>query len=353
MAVPMIANRYAVQRQLGAGGQADVYEVIDTHEGDVVALKLLRRIAPGAVWNEARILRRLSDAHILPIRNADLASGQPYIVTELAQHGTLADRLAVSGARGLEVDDVVRLIRQACHGIARAHDLRLVHNDIKPMNVFLNAEGEALVGDFGFASLIAPGAASVTPPGASPETAAPEIAAGWNTPAVTASFGSDQYALGATAYWLLAARTPVDLSSAADFVGQMSLVASTAPPRLRDVAPHVPQYVAAAIEQAMARDVGDRFPSVTEFAAALGQRPRVSRRWRRTDEHASHVICWRGEPQSGGSTYVLCLEQGARATQGVITTRHAASGNRITPGCRTTPMRSWGQAVRSVMRSLG
>ena len=100
MAVPMIANRYAVQRQLGAG-RADVYEVIDTHEGDVVALKLLRRIAPGAVWNEARILRRLSDAHILPIRNADLASGQPYIVTELAQHGTLADRLAASGARGL------------------------------------------------------------------------------------------------------------------------------------------------------------------------------------------------------------------------------------------------------------
>ena len=132
---------------------------------------------------------------------------------------------------------------------AHARDFRLVHNDIKPMNVFLNAEGEALVGDFGFASLIiAPRAASVTPPGASPETAAPEIAAGWNTPAVTASFGSDQYALGATAYWLLAARTPVDLSSAADFVGAVSLVL-TAPPRLRDVAPHVPQYVAAAISR--------------------------------------------------------------------------------------------------------
>jgi eukaryotic-like serine/threonine-protein kinase len=349
---PLIANRYRIQKQLGTGGQGDVYEVLDTHEGDVVALKLLKTVPPGGIWQEAAILRRLADPHILPIRNADVAAGQPYLVTELARHGTLADQLAASGTCGVDVDDGVRFVRQACHGIARAHDLRLVHNDIKPMNLFLNAEGECLVGDFGCAALIAPGVVTTFPHCASPETVAPEIAAGWGTPAATASVASDVYALGATAFWLLAAQTPVDLTPAPDFVGKMALVASTPPPRVRDLAPHVPQYVATAVERAMSLDTTTRFRSVTEFAAALGSRPRAVRRWRRTDEHAGHLRCWRGEPQAGGSTYVVCLEQGARPRQAVITTRHAWSGNRITAGCTTTPMRTWGRAVRAVMRRL-
>lgn len=173
MAAPVIAGRYVVRRQLDVGGQGEVYEVLDAHENDVVALKLLTLVLAGGHWHEARILRRLSDAHILPIRNADLASGRPYIVTELARHGALSDRLSASGACGLLVDDVVRLLRQACHGVARAHDLRLLHNDIKPGNLFLNAEGECMVGDFGFAAELPAGAASVMPPGASPENSRP------------------------------------------------------------------------------------------------------------------------------------------------------------------------------------
>ncbi len=353
MATTLIANRYAVRRQLGQGGQGEVYEVVDIHEGAVVALKLLTLVGGGGPWVEAQILRRLADPHILPIRNADLASGRPYIVTELAIHGTTEDVLAQVGACGVGVDDVVRLMRQACHGVARGHDLRLLHNDIKPGNLFLNAEGECLVGDFGFASLIPAGATSVAPAGATAETAAPEVAAGWPTPGVpTASVQSDVYSLGATAFWLLAGRTPLDLSTAPDTAAKMAIVGTQSPPRLRDLAPHVPNYVAAAIERAMAHNGADRFTSVTDLAAALGRRPAVDRRWTRTDEHAGHLACWRGEPQSGGSTYVLCLEQGARPTQAAITTRHRSSGSRISAGCRSSPMRNWAQAVRSIMRAL-
>lgn len=353
MAAPVIAGRYVVQRQLGVGGQGEVYEVLDSHENSVVALKLLTLLVPGGHWQEAQILRRLSDPHILPIRNADLASGRPYVVTELATHGTLNDQLSTTGACGLLVDDVVRLMRQACHGVARAHDLRLVHNDIKPANLFLNAEGECMVGDFGFAAAVPSSAAAAMPPGASPETAAPEIAASWLTPALTASFASDTYALGATAFWLLAARPTHDFSGATDASAKMSIVATTPTPRLRDLAPHVPQYVATAIERAIAPVPGDRFLTVTDFAAALGARPAVARRWRRTDEHSGHLGCWRGEPDSAGSTYVLCLEQGVRPAQAVITTRHASSGHRVTVGCCAAPMRTWGQAVRSAMHRLG
>jgi serine/threonine protein kinase len=282
-----------------------------------------------------------------------MASGRPYLVTELAQHGTLESQLATAGTCGLEVDDVVRLIRHACYGVARAHDLLLVHNDVKPANLFLNAEGECMVGDFGFAALTPHAGGLVQPPGGTPETAAPEIAAGMGTAAATASVRSDVYSLGATAFWLLAARPPHDFGAAPDVAARMAIVATQPPPRIRDLAPHVPNYVAAAIEGAMARPPRDRFASAAELAAALGRRPAVARRWRRTDEHAGHTACWRGEPQSGGSTYVLCMEPGKRTTQATITTRHAGSGHRITDGCRDCPARAWAQAVRSVMRALG
>jgi serine/threonine-protein kinase len=352
MSTNLIAGRYLPRRQLGQGAQGEVYEVLDTHEGDVVALKLLTALPAGGHWVEAQILRRLADPHILPIRNADLASGRPYLVTELAVHGGLDDRLAAAGVRGVRVDDVVRWIRQACHGIARAHDLRLVHNDIKPMNLFLNEHAECLVADFGFACQVPVGAQSARPPGATPETAAPEVAAGWNTPAATACFSSDVYSLGATAYWLLAGRTTHDFTGLADSGAKMARVAGEAPPRLRDLAPHVPRYVASAVERAMSRNPADRFGSSTEFAAALGARPSPSRRWDRTDEHASHLACWRGEPAGRGGAYLVCLEQGARATQYVITATHAASGRRVPSACRTATARTLGQAVRTVIDGL-
>jgi eukaryotic-like serine/threonine-protein kinase len=351
--VERIGNRYDIKRKLGEGGQGDVYEADDTYEGDVVALKLLTAVAPGGTWAEARILRRLSDPHILPIRNADVDRGRPYLVTEFARHGTLETRLAATGSCGLRVDDVVRLTRQACNGLARAHSERLLHNDVKPGNLFLNAEGECLVGDFGGASLIPLGATTTAPGAVTPETMAPEVAAsfgGSGTPA--ASIRSDVYSLGATAYWLLAARPTYSFPEPENFPAMAAIVVANEPARLRDLAPHVPSYVAKAVERALKRDPADRFATVIEFAAALGQRPQVGRRWARTDEHEGHLSCWRGEPESGGSTYVVCLEEGARSSQAEITTRHASSGKRILTACRTVSRRNWAQPIRSVIRAL-
>lgn len=352
MGATVIGGRYVLQRQLGQGGQGDVYQAFDSNEGDVVALKLLKTIPPGGPWVEAQILRRLSDPHILPIRNADIAAGQPYLVTDFAQHGTLDAPLAASGSCGLKVDAVVGWIRDACHGVARAHDLELVHNDLKPGNLFLDAKGECLVGDFGAAALIPPGASATVPPAATAETAAPEIAAGWNTPAATASTQSDIYSLGATAFWLLAARPPHDFGALVDTTAKMAVVAAQTPPRLRDVAPHIPTQVAAAIDKAMARDPADRFESVLEFARTLGSRRAVTRQWHRTDEHAGHLACWRGVARAGGGAYVLCLEPGPRVSQIAVVASQATSGNRITRGCRIVPARNWARAVRAAISRL-
>ncbi|MHB1582407.1 MAG: serine/threonine-protein kinase [Acidimicrobiales bacterium] len=357
MATALIAGRYLVRRALGTpgapGGQGEVYEVEDTHEGDVVALKLLTSLPPGGAWAEAQILRQLADPHILPIRNADLHVGQPYLVTELATHGSLLDQVQAAGPRGLDVDDVVRWLRHACLGVARAHGHRLLHNDLKPGNLFLNAERECVVADFGFAALLPPGADRVRPPGITMETVAPEVAAVLPDPAAApASVASDIYSLGATAYWLLTGAPPLDFSGTPDPIARLAIAATGTPNRLRDLAPHVPHHLAAVIERAMAPDPSHRYSNATALAAAAGSRPEVAVRWRRTDEHAGHLACWRGERRSRGGPYLVCLEVGARPSQRVITTRLASSGRRIMRCCRTTTAGAWAQAVRSVMRAL-
>jgi hypothetical protein len=77
------------------------------------------------------------------------------------------------------------------------------------------------------------------------------------------------------------------------------------------------------------------------------------RQWRRTNVHAGHVGCWEGVPKGTAGTYILCAEAGSRPSLCQITTLHSNSGNRVSRGCRVVPMRSWPQAVRSVMQDLG
>lgn len=349
----MIGDRYEVKQVLKPGVQGEVYLVFDHNEHATGVLKLIDTTllpAGAGPWDEARVLRKLVDDHILPILNADAIAGQPFIVTALATHGTLEDALAATGGLGLDEDDVVKWIRQGCVGVARAHDVSLVHNDIKPGNLFLNANRECLVGDFGLASLVpAPPLVGVAR-GATAETAAPEVAASWPTGAPPASFQTDVYSLGATAYWLLSGRPPVDLAGIVAFPAKMAAAAAQTPLRLRDVAPHVPAAVANIIEKAISTSPADRYGSVSELSAALGSRSTKQRRWRRTNEHAGHVGCWRGE-QPGRSTYILCLEQGARPTACTVTTRHE-TGAKVHDGSRSGRMKDWPRAVRATIDKL-
>jgi eukaryotic-like serine/threonine-protein kinase len=350
----VVGNRYTVRQPLGAGGGGDVYVVHDAHENDVAVLKLLTAPTPGAGWFEAEALRHLADEHVLPIRNADVDSGQRYIVTALAQHGTVEGLIHATNGCGMDVGRVVTLIRDAGHGIDRAHRARLLHNDIKPLNLFLNGQGECLVGDFGSASLIPPGACTAVPGGATPAIAAPEVAAGIGTPAATASVRSDVYSLGATADWCLAGERAYAFPPATDLRERLAIVAAAPPPHsLRDRAPHVPLAVVKAVERAMSRDPADRFATVPEFTHALGARPAAPRNWRRTNEHAGHAGCWRGEPRDGGSTYILCAEGSARPGRLDITTRHASTGRRVSAGCRTAVTEaSCAAAVRGIVKKL-
>jgi serine/threonine protein kinase len=334
----MIGGRYAVIARIGGGANGDVYEVHDTYQNERVALKLL---APGphGIWAEAAILTVLRDPdHILPVRNADVHLGQPYLVTALATHGTLAT--ATPAGIGVDVETAVRWARQVCRGTARTHDAGLVHTDIKPGNVFLDAGGDALLGDFGLACIPDPATGEGHHYGTA-ETLAPEVCAGrLGLPGGHgATERSDVYSIGATLYYLLAGMYRIARNPAADPDGLacMAAVAAGHRPRLSDLAPHVPHGLCARVDQAMARDPSDRPNGPTALASALGDWPRPSRAWRRTDEHGTlHAGCWRGA-KKGAADLVCCA---IPAGVGFSIETRSPSGNRVIAACTTAVNRA-------------
>jgi serine/threonine-protein kinase len=344
-----LGGRYKIQDALTPGAQGEVYRVRDEHLTLVCVLKLIdRAVIPGGDWDEAQILNHLADDHILPILNADLLVGQPYIVTALAENGTLKTALDATGGLGLPSEKVVDWIRESCMGVARAHDASLAHNDIKPANLFLNAKGECLVGDFGFASKLLPPPLVSVAFGATPQTAAPEVLAGIAAGAQPASVESDVYSLGATAFWLLAGQPPIRVKGHGN--ARFAVAATLTPPRLRDVAPHVPASIASVIEKAMSRDPDDRYHSANDLSAALGSRSVPPRRWVRTDEHTGHTGCWRGA-EKGRAEYVVCLELDGKPTKCNVVGRYR-TGAKIHGASRSCNSAKWAQAVRATIDKL-
>jgi serine/threonine protein kinase len=218
------------------------------------------------------------------------------------------------GVIGVPPENAVRWVRHACRGAARTHASRLLHRDIKPHNLFLTASGEAQLGDFGIA--VRMDANGDGPPLGTPVTTAPEVAAGHNT-----SVASDVYSLGATLYALLSG-----LYSNAH-----------GDPPLRDVAPHVSRALAERVHKALSTDPADRFRTAADFDAALGSLPPASRRWRRTDEHSGHDLCYRGEA-AGRANATVCLVPAG--TRWEVLAQHQPTGRRINAACRAAAPRS-------------
>ncbi len=169
-------NRYKIVKFLGRGAYGEVYEVYDHHQNQQVALKFLNPGNP-MPWAEAQRLTALRSEYILPILNADSDAGVPFLVTEIAQHGSTEERMPPPGVPPAQA---VRWVQHACRGTSRAHQARIVHRDIKPANLFLTAEGEAVLGDFGIAWPMDPN--GMAPAVGTPVTVAPEGTPGGQGP---------------------------------------------------------------------------------------------------------------------------------------------------------------------------
>lgn len=334
----VVDGKYEILGPLGRGGQATVYRVKDHFLQTEVALKLVATVSPHTVWHEASMLRSLRGQFILPVLNADVVSGAAYVITEIARHGTVDDKIPVEGT---SVQDSVRWTLQAARGLSRMHDHGLLHNDLKPGNLFLDDQSSALVGDLGYASQLGPdGKAELT--GGTPQVMPPEVAdvllvhlLGKSVATSrVCSIRSDVFALGASLYWLLVGRAAFQGS---DQLEVLTNAAASACAPLRQVAPHIPHSLARVVEKAMSPDPADRYASASEFDHALARSPMPDRVWNRVAPHSGHRQCYVGNKKK--SEVTVCVS--SRPVGGsslVIESRHA-SGRRAAPDQTTTSAR--------------
>jgi serine/threonine-protein kinase len=266
-----LPQRYRVARHIASGGMASVWEAEDLVLGRIVAVKVLGAhfaADPGArarFQREARTAAQVSDqSHVVTIYDIGEHGDDAFIVMEHFAGGTVADRLRAAREAGERVPraTALRWLREAAAGLDVAHATGIVHRDVKPANLLLDAQGRLAVGDFGIARLADD--TQMTQTGQVLGTAAyisPEQALG--QPATAAS---DRYALAVVAYELLTGTRPF----AGGAPGAQALQhVEEQPSRASQVASDLPPALDAVFARGLAKDPGRRPQTATELVAAI------------------------------------------------------------------------------------
>ncbi len=141
---PALADRYALERELGRGGMATVYLARDLRHGRPVAIKVLRPeiaavLGPERFLREIAVAARLTHPHILPLHDSGQAGGSLYYVMPYIEGESLRDRLDREGQ--LPLEEAVRITREVASALSYAHSHDVVHRDIKPENILLSGGG--------------------------------------------------------------------------------------------------------------------------------------------------------------------------------------------------------------------
>ena len=264
-----LADRYAVEREIGEGGMATVYLAEDLKHHRKVAVKVLRSelaaaMGPERFLREIEIAAQLQHPHVLPLYDSGQADGFLYYVMPFVEGESLRERLARE--RELPIAEAVRILRDVVDALAHAHERGVVHRDIKPDNVMLSGR-HALVTDFGVAKAVgeATGRQEITTVGVAlgtPSYMAPEQAAA--DPHI--DHRVDIYAVGALAYELLTGRPP--------FTGntpQLVLAAhvTQAPEPVTMYRQTVPAPLAALVMKCLEKKPADRWQQAEEMLSQI------------------------------------------------------------------------------------
>ena len=262
-----LGDAYSVEGRLGAGGFAVVFLVRDVHLKRKLAVKVLSPdvIASHSVLErfrrEAETIAQLSHPHIVPLHFIGQKDDLVYLVMEAVEGGSLADRL--QREKQLPIDDASRIFSEVASALAHAHKRGVVHRDIKPQNVLLDAEsGRALVTDFGIArtaeggSLTATGMVVGTPAYLSPEQVTGE----------PSDHRADIYALGVMMYEMVAGQPP--------FTGPTPTAVlmkrlGGPPPPLKGMRSDVPPQLEELVDACLQTDPADRIQNAADITRAL------------------------------------------------------------------------------------
>jgi eukaryotic-like serine/threonine-protein kinase len=274
-----VIGNYQIVQKLGEGGMGVVYLGQHTLLGRRAAIKVLlpmlsaRPDIVNRFFNEARAVTTISDPGIVQVFDFGYhTDGSAFIVMEFLEGEPLDRRLARLGT--LPVVDALRLCRQIASSLAAAHAQHIIHRDLKPENIFLVRDGEVASGerskilDFGIAKLSddQPGMVK-TSAGAlmgTPVYMSPEQCRGL----ADLDHRSDIYALGCVLFHLITGRPPFEGEGMGDIIAAHIREPAPAP---SSRVPGIPPNVDALVLHCLAKAPADRYQSMTELAAAIGQ----------------------------------------------------------------------------------
>jgi len=263
-----LAGRYAVVREVGAGGMATVFLARDVKHDRHVALKVLRPEL-GAVLgverflSEIKVTAHLQHPHLLPLFDSGEVEGLLFYVMPFVEGESL--RAKLDAEHQLPIEEALRITLAVASALEYAHKQGVIHRDLKPENILLQ-HGEPVVSDFGIALAVSKaGGARVTQTGLSlgtPQYMSPEQATGDRV----VDARSDIYSLAAVLYEMLIGEPPHAGKTAQAIIARVLTERTQSTLLLRDT---VPGHVDAAVLKALSKLPADRFASAAEFAAAL------------------------------------------------------------------------------------
>ena len=262
-----LAEHYAIDRELGAGGMATVYLARDLKHDRHVAVKVLRPELAAVLGidrflSEIRVTAHLQHPHILPLFDSGQAGGLIYYVMPYVEGESLRQRL--EREQQLPIDVAVGLTADVAAALDYAHRHGVVHRDIKPEF----QDGQAVVADFGIALAVSAAAGSrLTETGLSlgtPQYMSPEQATGDRL----IDARSDVYSLATVLYEMLAGEPPITGPTVQSVIAK---VVTDRPRPLRQLRESVPPHVEAAVVKALAKVRADRFQTAAQFAEALAR----------------------------------------------------------------------------------
>jgi serine/threonine protein kinase len=274
---PQPVPGYEMIKLLGRGGMGCVMLARDEKTGNSVAIKsLLPEVAVTEVslrrfMREIQVAAALDHPNIVRFLQSGTNNGAVYLVTEYVE-GSDAARLADARGGRLPLSDAIDIVSQSLDALAYAHSKGYIHRDIKESNILVSGTSPnftAKLTDFGLAkSFTQSGMSGITMAGDMAGTFAympPEQIRDFRNVRPT----SDIYAIGMTAYSLLAGDTALDLGASGDIAGTVKAIFEGKVIPLRQRAAEVPQQVAEVIERALAKDPANRWQSAAAMRTAL------------------------------------------------------------------------------------
>jgi serine/threonine protein kinase len=260
------SGRYEVIEELGKGGMGKVYKVFDTKIKEVVALKLIRpEISTDEKTierfnNELRLARKISHRHVCRMYDLGEEGTSRFITMEYVPGEDLKRFIKRSGQ--LTVSKAVSIAKQICEGLAEAHHIGVIHRDLKPQNIMIDADGNTRIMDFGIARFLE--GEGVTTQGVligTPDYMSPE-----QTEMEGVDQRSDIYALGVILFEMVTGRVPFEGKTPISIAMKHK---SEPPPDPRNLNPQVTDGLSQVILKCMQKEKRDRYQSAEELLADL------------------------------------------------------------------------------------